>query len=650
MKNKIFEFDWFSNRDKLGKYKFDKSNAIYDFSENSVSKILWGKALNDLVKHPRNIEYEFEGINSLINRNKFCKVTLNDSEENEFYTDGEQIVLSSAPILSLGNKGLDILLGALVHESSHIRFTNFNLPKNKKMANNKAIHWIWNILEDEVIEEMLQIEKPGLGNVLGPIKDYMFSSDELSSEDDLDQILYTLFAIIRYPINLKNVPKDWLNDHSELFENIYKILQKNNVLNISIKDNCSKETYQSAIEIYKLIAQEKNIKLPKFKNQKQCKGKCNGNGKGEGSNKNESPEESKESNKSNQSLDDKFDENGNPSESITSDMKSTTIGGSTMESQSEKEINNIKNKINKSNPISHQKINKENPDIKDKEEESEDTTRGVAPCKFLNRITWNKSDEQKYNKLKNNIKQYIKLIQNIQINRENKRLIITKSDYLKNGQLTGRTLAQAYQGDKNVYTKFESKIGKEKINKFALVLALDESGSMCAPSTTDLVSSIAIAFAEAFRNNPEIEIFIYGHSESLVNYIDPKTKSYYSLGNRHKGGGQNEVYAYNTIIQDVLSKTNSDMLLVNITDAQYLANYADIENELRNWQKKIYQSLVVVDNNLNNSDIAINDKIYGKNNWAHIPNLKNPEKANIEFKKLIKYINRLSKQSHRNKK
>ena len=629
---KIFENNWFKNRDNLGKYNFDKSGAIYDFSKNTVSKTLWGKSLNDLIKHPRNIESEFEGINSLINRNKFAKVTLSNSSENEFYTDGETIVLSSKPIIDFGIPGFDILLGALVHEASHIRFTNFNLPENKKLANNQAIHWIWNLLEDEVIEQMLQIEKPGLGNVLGPIKDYMFESNKISANDDYDLILYTLFSLIRYPKNIQNVPEEWLDSHNDLFENIFKILQKNNVLNISIKENCSKETYQSAIEIYKLICQEKNNKIDK-----------NGNESGE----------------SGESLTDKFDENGKPSDSVSSDMKSTTIGDSTLEQTSGKDLDKIQNKINSSNQISHKDLNEKLKDILDKQNNSggsgksnenpENSNRGSAPCGFLKQINWNNSDEQKYNNLYNYIKPYIKLIRGLQINRENKILTYHKTDFNKNGQLTGRTLAQAFQGVKNVYSKIESKIGKEKIQKFSLVLAIDESGSMTYDNMVDLASSLGIMFAEAFRENDQIEVFVYGHSEYIVNYIDPHTKTYYSLAKRHQGGGQNEVLAYNTIIKDVLSKANSDILLVNITDSQYLANYSDIENEMKKWSKKIYQSLITVGSQLNKHDIKINDKIYGKNNWAHICDLKS-EKTKFELRKLIKYLNKLAKNSHRNKK
>lgn len=680
----IYKIDWFANRNELGKYHFDKSGAIFDFSSKTVSETLWGKQLKHIIEDPRYLEKELEGINIVITKNQYAKVILHKKDKS-CYTDKRTITISGLPIIDYGQKGVDIVVGCLAHESSHIRYTDFFLVKEaaKKSA---AVKWIWNTIEDEVIEEMLQIEKPGFGNVLGPIKDYMFGAESKPIfNDEIDEILYILFALIRYPKNLELVDKSVLDKHEKIFISIYNILKKNNVLNIDIKQNATQENYQAALDIYNFLVNQlqKNPSMmmsgwsgegdgensgegsedekESKENSEENSDEGDGENSGEGSNERDSEnskegsgdgseeKSEKESDKNSGSgkpnqiskteakefIDNKFDGEGNPESEAFDGLEGTMIGSSTGESTHPAKI------LEKMEEQSKYPI--EPGDLQLSEEQEFDCICGISPTRFLKKIDYDirRSDVLIYSKLRNQVTRYIKYVKDISIKESAIIHKLTKEEYRRNGSLDPRLLASAIQNVKNVYQRHGVKTIREQNKKFAVVLTLDESGSMGGKDTRETVSLIATIFAEAFKGDKNIELFVYGHSDYVVKYITPKSKDFYCLSNRYQGMGQNEVYAYNTIIKDVIRETDANILLVNITDAQYLANYSEIENELKKWDKKIYQSLIVINNNFTNSDSALNDRIYGKDKWARIPNFKNEETVKKELKKLVKAINEL---------
>lgn len=607
----IYNQDWFLNRNELGKYKFDTSKAIYNFSSSSVSQILYGPKLKDLYKDPRTLERECEAINHLINPKKFVKVTIH-KEGQESYTDGKDIVISGKALQDLKEKGIDIILGLTCHESSHIRFTDFSFCK-KCAKNSATLKWIWNLLEDEVIEELLQIEKPGLGNLLSPIKDYMFDSDKPNFKDDIDLILYILFALIRYPKNLNYVGADKLVEFENLFNDIYNILKTNNVLNVYIKDTVSKETYNAACEILKLLNKYISENLQDQKSLEDIENELNS----------------------------KFGEGGEISDlEGFGNIKKTILASSTAESENGIDvINKIKN------------LSKHPIEIDDYEPKTEcfekDFDRGSSPTLGLRIINRTPSPDSsiKYNRLKDSCKSFINTIKKINIRSKEKSQSLIKEEFQRNGSLDSRLLASAFQNEKNVYQRYGIKHIREKMQKFTLILTLDESGSMGSENTRNTVSKIAISFVEAFKDNPNIDLYVFGHSDYIVKYIDPSIKSFNMLAERYQGYGQNEVKAYHTILDEVTKKSKNNILLVNVTDSQYLANYSEIEQELNSWKRyknlHIMQSLIVVNDYLTSGDIAINNKIYGQNKWINIKDINNIQETNCEIKKLIKHIQQI---------
>ena len=632
MKHEVFTKDWFSNRNELGKYNFNKDNAIYNIN-NNVSKILYGAKFNELYENPRILEKECEALNIIINKNKPAKVTI-QNQSNTCYTDGQKIVISGAPLKEFKENGIDIIFGYLSHESSHIRFTDFYYCKESALKH-KFVKWVWNLIEDEVIEEMLQIEKPGLGNLLGPVKDYTFKKDKTSNfNNELDEILYILFNKIRYPKNLEVLNNNIFDKHKDTFEKIYLILKSNNIFDIDINKQVTKDNYKAACEIFELLKDLiKNEEIEISGTGNTVPGKdCQGNDGESLSGKNLSNEEIENI------LDGMFDENGEISIECFDDIDCQMFSDSIGENVSKDFVSN------KIKELSKFEINVEDYDPEYNENEfEEDSNRGNIPTGNLRIKTkkMKKSNTIQYNNIAKECKPYIKLIKDLNIQNKVKNMTLNKEEMVKNGSLDPRLLASAIQNVKNVYQRFGVKYNKEKDKKFTIVLTLDESGSMCSKQTRNIVNKIAISFAEAFKNNNNIDLYIYGHNDYVVQYVNPKTKYFDILIHRFQGGGQNEVYAYNTIIQDVLKETNSNILLVNITDSQYLANYSEIEKVLKNFNKNIFQSLIVINNKVTQKDIEFNNKLYGKDTWGIITNIDDIEKTSYEIKKVIKYINKL---------
>ena len=137
------------------------------------------------------------------------KITTGTSDS---FTTGKTVCVSTAmfddPELSVGEK-LDTFLGVTIHEGCHLLYTDF---KEMAKITKKVIHHIFNILEDERIEELCGENKPGLANFLEKSKyyyfdqyylDYVVPKEKEGKLTPFDRIMNCFLHIIRYPKYLK---------------------------------------------------------------------------------------------------------------------------------------------------------------------------------------------------------------------------------------------------------------------------------------------------------------------------------------------------------------------------------------------------------------------------------------------------------------
>ena len=103
----------------------------------------------------------------------------------------------------------------------------------------------------------------------------------------------------------------------------------------------------------------------------------------------------------------------------------------------------------------------------------------------------------------------------------------------RSGLLDTTKLAEAYQGIPQVYVRK----GTVVTNKLAVVVLIDESGSMGwwdrdgQATRMDLARRGAILLNEALKNQPGIELFIYGHSGDIL-YSGSTEINIYREGNK----------------------------------------------------------------------------------------------------------------------
>ena len=194
--------------------------------------------------------------------------------------------------------------------------------------------------------------------------------------------------------------------------------------------------------------------------------------------------------------------------------------------------------------------------------------------------------------------------------------------FTRNGSLDPTRLANAMCNEQTVYTR-RSVETKNIDAEYALVIMLDESGSMNDHGINILASKIAIMLYEAVRNYPKIKLFVYGHGDCIYKYIDSdKCNNKFVLGARRNQCGQDEVRSYPLIVEDVKKYTNLPIVMFNITDSCYCSNekkLAEIVKNLRDDKEQpTYINLICLghNDNVNNSVRGWNDMIYGEGNWV----------------------------------
>ena len=213
--------DWYNRTAKYytanynGRLKLDWDSQISDayssFFENRISKL---KLMRDSYRHASDIRAIMDVSSEVI---------INIQVGKTSYSNGKEINVSTSMFDDLNishNMKLDVFLGIVIHELSHVKYTDFEAAKNTSMF----LHTLINVLEDERIEAKTIQIYPGYGNFLNHMKYYMFDKkiDYTSSgKSELEQVLITLFNIVRYP---KYVNEEILNKHKLLFDSIHKII------------------------------------------------------------------------------------------------------------------------------------------------------------------------------------------------------------------------------------------------------------------------------------------------------------------------------------------------------------------------------------------------------------------------------------------
>ena len=652
MTPEIFTKDWFEGRTIEAISADDSKRIGWDDDLTNYSEFLFSENyLNRLIKDKELIAEELNKILDAMDVSAALKFS---NKAVTAYTDGNRIVIDNkfVPNINQAHKKLyskfDVLIGLLIHEACHCKYTDFEYCKKNRNLLNKIIHSIHNVLEDECIERNIGLTFPGYSNFIKAVKLELFArqlkkKDLVWDIDELQDIFNLLLITVRYPSKLKIVPNHILEQHSELFEKIKDILDFKGILDRKDNPNCTRDTVSAAIAIYNLL----NINEKDFEND----GSGNGNKKSNSPGKSEKSDKNEEGGSKNGSSESK-----NESEKTESGEGTKTGRGTSLKDAIDALGKSLMDPTDADNIDSSSETLDERQEYEINKELTYDDYEGTGKFGWgggygvnENVKEWKTSNILTYNKLYGDIKQFIKDFQKIIVPTGSDDQY-KKIDYQRSGQLDPNQIINALQGGRFVNTKMQKTVIKNN-PKYALVLNIDESASMFEDYTGRIIrikkkspygiaSRLAVLFYEAMKDYNDLEIYIYGHGDNINRYIFPKKNTNkYVLGNRQLQMGQDDEKSIRAILTEVRNHTKLPIIMVNITDSLYLSGIDDM-TKVANEFGDVAITLMCVSQaskkHLTPEHIKTNDMIYGVGNWVTIDNNTDLRKIALRMAKIFK--------------
>ena len=594
----IYNSDWFGRNSDFTRQ--GKDRLFWESDNEAYSSFLYPgtqEQINLMVSDDAKMTSELQ---KLVKRFALAASIKASCKSSGSYTNGKQIVISSNIEDITPKKKLDVMIGLALHEISHCLYTEFSALKNKNDIQKSLI----NIIEDELIETQLGMTYPGYANFFKAVKYHMF--DKLGHENllkkansELEQIMTLFLYIVRYPKYVCEVDKKIMKTYEELFTKIKNILDSHGCLSENIVGKVTGNSVGAAYDIYELL--KKYID----ENQDNQSGE---NGEGDESSEGEGSEgEGSEGDESSEG------------ESSEKSSKSKSFADQEREFSSS-EINEAIKKIQESCDAGT------NPPIDNNiRTEVEAMLRTEQSTKKAARLWRNNGRASSLNKkqIEAEASKFSKIIRNISVNNVATKAVTVVNRFLRNGNLDSRLLASAIQGVPTVYQQRICKNVKKNEPKFAIVLTLDESGSINELQRRIFVT-YCTAFMKAFEKDANIEVYVYGHADYLRCYYSKKKKDLDLLYSNYSECGQCESVSYREIINDVKSQTNLPIVMVNFTDSGYCdssLNISQLVNEFKN--KVSFNTLIFSDNYYVEKIKKINNDIYGEGHYLiNTTNLK----------------------------
>ena len=392
------------------------------------------------------------------------------------YTEGKTVCVNTAmfddPELSVGEK-LDTFLGVTIHEGCHLLYTDFSeLTK----ITNKVIHQIFNILEDERVEELCSEHKPGLANFLAKSKyyyfdqyylDYVVPKEKESGLTPFDRIMNCFLHIIRYPRYLKE---------EEIIEFAHYLLEIKKV--VLPYPKTTSDAVKAAYLVFDIIKEfYEDI---------------------------EGEEGSSDTDKSERAMHRLLSDAESASDAldkIAGKPVSVTVGRGLTEKD-----------------LSHS-VARDSELLGELCEGSVEL--GSSDSSFF--IKKSEESPSAYKDSVSRIKRYIPSVSKILRGHCREYRLVHRS--MRSGILDTNKLSEAFQGVPTVYLRE----GRVKTDKVAVCVLIDESGSMSG-RRIESARDAAILINEAIGSLPNVELFIYGHSGDIKRSISTEIFIYREKG------------------------------------------------------------------------------------------------------------------------
>ena len=415
------------------------------------------------------------------------KVKVKISTKSDSFTDGKKVFVSTKVFddkeLSVGAK-LDVFLGLTIHEGCHCLYTEF--PKVSAMDLNRVEQTLFNIIEDERIEEILGDEKPGLANFLEKSKYYFFDQyyldyvvDKEEAMSPFQRIMNCFLHIIRYPKYLKEKEAIEFGHYLLAVKKVVLPMPKDSVATAKV----AKEIFEIIKDFY--IDEEKRKEEEKFSASEESES-------GDGDDSEESSdsgdgESEKESRRSDEEIvRDAMRKLAEDAEKSISAMKDLSRGWESASTEDEADA------VKKCGELLGEIC------------EGGVELGSSRDSYFSKQVNY----EMRYKDSYNRVRKFIPAIAKILKGHCREYRLVHKS--MRSGVLDTTKLAEAYQGVPTVYLRE----GEVKTDKVSVCVLIDESGSMGGSRITS-ARDAAVLINEAVGSVPNVELFIYGHSGDM---------------------------------------------------------------------------------------------------------------------------------------
>lgn len=526
--------DWFerdgetfiriSDKDRVGWEETLDAGADYS------SYILESPTQEDLIRRGYTLASEM-----LTAMNLPRKVRLRISRTGDSATDLKTVTVCTEyfddKTLTVGAK-LDIFMGLTIHEGCHVLYTTPTKPEDFGV-NKRIIHTLWNIIEDERIEEKLGETKPGFARFLEKSRYYYFDQyyldagmiDEVAEKNDAEQLLNLILRIIRYPVYLKE----------EDFERFGFYLKKIKEILLPFPDS-TKAALDAAKRIYEVIRDFYRDKET-ADSKEASYGEGDADAKGRGSSCGDEELDRKIASDASEMLEGLSKLTG----SETADSKEAkTLGDDDM-------ATTVKDKGGLLGEICEGLVELGS---------GTDTYFTPAP-----------SDASRYEKSHQRVRRYVPAISKIIRGHCREYKLIHRS--MRSGVLDTNKLAEAIQGVSTVYIRE----GEVKSDRVAVCVLIDESGSMSG-ERIEAARDTAVLLNEAVGSIPQVELFIYGHtgdirtsrSTELHVYREKGYSPKYALGSVRACCENRDGIAIYEVAQRVRKQTQLPVLFFILSD------------------------------------------------------------------------------------
>ena len=518
--------DWFE-RDGETFLKIRKTRRVgwektLEDGESYSAYLLEAPTQEDLIKRAYSLAKE-----TLVVMDPPFKFRVKISSGSESYTDSKVVCVSTMMFddaeLSVGEK-LDTFLGTAIHEGCHLCWTNFD---EARKITHKVIHTIFNVLEDERIEEICGEQKPGLANFLEKSKyyyfdqyylDYVVPKETAERLTPFDRLFNLLLHIVRYPKYLKEAE---VEEFAPYLIEIKKVLVPYPIT--------TADTIKASYRVYDII---KELYEHEEKERREEMGESTSEGE----------------------------------VSATAERK--------LIADAEEAASALKKVA--SGPASAPKEDGGGLSMSDLAS-AVSADYGILGELCEGKVEVGLDDDTFFTKVPDNqiiymdslsrVRQYIPAIAKVIKGHCKEYKLLHRS--MRSGVLDTNKLAEAVQGVPTVYIRE----GEVKTDKVSVCVVIDESGSM-GGKRIQAARDTAVLINEAIGNIPHVELFIYGHSADIKRsrstemyvYREKNYKPKFALGSCKARCENRDGLAIEEIARRVRKQTKNPVLMFILSD------------------------------------------------------------------------------------